>query len=134
MTARLLANELLQEYTNVMKERVESFSVLQRHSLSHNLVSPMDLKTILNKLITQLSGQHQFLKLHHDNIYTYCIIRNVNLYLQEDQYFIHISVLLKMYDQEFRLYNLQAIHLPLPNQENQYINHTLQLILILGHI
>ena len=26
-----------------------------------------------------------------------------------------------MYDQEFRLYNLQPIHLPLPNQENQWM-------------
>ena len=121
MTAGILANELLQEYTNVMKERVESFAVLQRHYLPHNLVSPMDLKTILNKLITQLSGQHQFLKLHHENIYTYNSIRNVNFYLQEDQYFIQIPVLLKMYDQEFRLYNLQPIHLPLPNQENQWM-------------
>ena len=60
MTAGILANELLQDYTNVMKERVESFAVLQRHYLPHNLVSPMDLKTILNKFITQLSGQHQF--------------------------------------------------------------------------
>ena len=53
-----------------MKERVESFVALPRHYLPHNLVSPMDLKTILNKLITQLSGQHLFLKLHHENIYT----------------------------------------------------------------
>ena len=60
MTAAILANELLQDYTNVMKERVESFAVLQRHFLPHNLTSPIDLKTILNKLITQLSGQHQF--------------------------------------------------------------------------
>ena len=104
-----------------MKERVDSFAVLQRHYLPHNLVSPMYLKTILNKLITQLSGQHQFLKLHHENSYTYYRIRNVNLYLQEDQYFIQIPVLLKMYDQEFRLYNLQPNHLPLPNQENQWM-------------
>ena len=81
----------------------------------------MDLKTILNKLITQLSGQHQFLKLYHENIYTYYTIRNVNFYLQEDQYFIQIPVLLKMYYQEFRLYNLQPIHLLLPNQENQWM-------------
>ena len=117
MTAGILANESLQEYTNVMKERVESIAVLQRYYLPHDLVSPMDLKTMLNKLITQLSGQHQFLKLHHENIYTYYSIRNVNLYLKEDQYFIQIPVLLKMYAQEFRLYNLQPIHLPLPNQE-----------------
>ena len=26
-----------------------------------------------------------------------------------------------MYDQEFRLYNLQPVHLPLPNQENQWM-------------
>ena len=26
-----------------------------------------------------------------------------------------------MYDQEFRLYNLQPIHLQLPNQENQWL-------------
>ena len=85
MTEGILANELLQEYTNVMKERVESFAVLQRHYLPHQLVSPVDLKTILNKiLITQLSDQHQFLKLHNENIYTYYSIRNVNLYLQED--------------------------------------------------
>ena len=118
MTAGILANELLQDYTNVMKRRVESFAVLQRHFLPHNLVSPIYLKTILNKLITQLSGPHQFFRLHHENIYTYYRIRNVNFYLQEDQYFIQIPVLLKMYDQEFRLYNLQPIHLPLPNQEN----------------
>ena len=121
MTAGILANELLQEYTNVMKERVEAFAVLQRHYLPHNLVSPIDLKTILNKLVTQLSGQHQFLKLHHENIYTYYSIRNVNFYLQEDQYFIQIPVLLKMYGQEFRLYSLQPVHLPLPNQENQWM-------------
>ena len=121
MTAGILANELLQEYTNVMKERVEAFAVLQRHYLPHNLVSPIDLKTILNKLVTQLSGQHQFLKLHHENIYTYYSIRHVNLYLQEDQYFIQIPVLLKMYGQEFRLYSLQPVHLPLPNQENQWM-------------
>ena len=60
MTAGILANELLQDYTNVMKERVESFVVLQRHYLPHQVVSPMDLKTILNKLITLLSGQHPF--------------------------------------------------------------------------
>ena len=65
MTAGILANEVLQEYTHFMKERAESFAVLQRYYLPHNLVSPIDLKTILNKLITQLSGQHQFLKLHH---------------------------------------------------------------------
>ena len=99
----------------------DEFTVLQRHFLPHKLVSPMDLKTSLNKLITQLSGQHQFLRLHNDNIYIYYSIRNVNFYLQEDQYFIHIPVLLKMYDQEFRLYNLQQIHLPLPNQENQWM-------------
>ena len=81
----------------------------------------MDLKTILNKLVTQLSGQHQFFKLHRENIYTYYSIRNVNLYLQEDQYFIQIPVLLKMYGQEFRLYSLQPVHLPLPNQENQWM-------------
>ena len=56
MTTGVLANELLQEYTNVMKERVESFAVLQQHYLPHNLVSPMDFKTILNKLITQLAS------------------------------------------------------------------------------
>ena len=117
MTAGILANELPQAYTNVKKERVESFAVLQRHYLPHNLVSPVDLKTILNKLITQLSGQHHFLKLHHENMYTYYSIRNVNFYLQEDHYFIQIPVLLKMYDQEFKLYNLRPIHLPLPNQE-----------------
>ena len=83
MTAGLLANELLQEYNNVMKERVESFAVLQRHYLPHNLVAPMDLKTILNKLITQQSGQHQFLKLHHENIYTYHSIRNVNFFYKK---------------------------------------------------
>ena len=60
MTAGILVNELLQEYTNVMNERVEAFAVLQRHYLPHNLVSPIDLKTILNNLVTQLSGQHQF--------------------------------------------------------------------------
>ena len=38
MAAGILANELLQEYTNVMKECVESFAVLQRHYLPHNLV------------------------------------------------------------------------------------------------
>ena len=116
MTARILANELLQDYTNVMKERVESFAVLQWHYLPHNLVSPMDLKTILNKLITQLSGQHQFLKFHNENIYTYYSIRNLEL-----EYFIQIPVLLKMYDQKFRLYNLQPIHLSLPNQESQWM-------------
>ena len=58
ITAGILANELLQGCTNVMKERVESFAVLQRHYLPHKLVSPIDLKTILNNLITQLSGQH----------------------------------------------------------------------------
>ena len=72
-------------------------------------------------MITQLSGQHQFLKLHNENIYTYYSIINVNFYLQQDQYFIQIPVLLKIYDQEFRLYNLQPIHLPLPNQENHWI-------------
>ena len=118
MTAGILANELLQDHTNVMKERVESFAVLQRHYLPHQLVSPMDLKIILNKLITQLSDQHQFLKLHNENIYTYYSIRNVNFYLQEDQYFIQIPILLKMHDQEFRLYNLHPIHLPLPNKNN----------------
>ena len=82
LTAGILANELLQEYINVMKERVEAFAVLQRHYLPHNLVSPMDLKTILNKLVTQLSGQQHFLKLHHENIYTYYSIRNVIFYLQ----------------------------------------------------
>ena len=121
MTAGILANELLQDYTNVLKERVESFAVLQRHFLSYKLVSPIDLKRILNKLITQLSGQQQFLTLHNENIYTYYSIRNVNLYLQEVQYFIQIPVLLKMYDQKFRLYNLQPIHLTLPNQENQWM-------------
>ena len=79
-TAGILANELLQEYTNVMKERVESFAVLQQHYLPHNLVSPMGLKTILNKLITPLSGQHQFLKLHHANIYTYYSITSTIRY------------------------------------------------------
>ena len=59
----------------------------------------------MNKLITQLSAQHQFSKLYNENIYTYYSIRNVNSYLQEDQYLIQIPVLLKMYDQEFRLYN-----------------------------
>ena len=102
MTAGILATELLQEYTNVMKERVQPSSQL----------------SIING---QLFGQHQFLKLHHANIYTYYSIRNVNLYLQEDQYFIHIPVLLKIYDQEFRLYKLQPIHLPLPNQANQWM-------------
>ena len=76
MTAGILSNELLQDYTNVMKERAESFAVLQRHYLPHQLVSPMDLKTILNKLISQLSGQHQFLKLHNENIYTYYSIND----------------------------------------------------------
>ena len=38
MTAGILDNELLQDYTNVMKERVESFAVPQRHYLPHNLV------------------------------------------------------------------------------------------------
>ena len=90
MTAGILANELLQDYTNVMKERVESFAVQQRHYLPHQLVSPMDLTTILNKLMTHISGQHQILKLHNENILTYYSIRNVNLYLQEDQYFIQI--------------------------------------------
>ena len=81
----------------------------------------MDFKTILNKLITQLSGQHQFFNFHPKHIYTYYSIRNVNLDLQENQYFIQIPVLLKMYDQEIRLYNLQPIHLPLLNQENQWM-------------
>ena len=35
MKAGILANELLQEYTNVMKERAEAFAVLQRHYLPH---------------------------------------------------------------------------------------------------
>ena len=43
MTAGILANELLQDYTNVMKERIESFAVLQRHYLPQNLISPMDI-------------------------------------------------------------------------------------------
>ena len=42
MTAGILANELLQDCTNVMKERVESFAVLQRYFLPHTLVSPID--------------------------------------------------------------------------------------------
>ena len=42
ITAGILGNELLQDYTNVMKDWAKSFAVLQRHFLPHNLVSPMD--------------------------------------------------------------------------------------------
>ena len=63
VTAGILANELLQDYTSVMKERVESFAILQRHYLPHSVAN--GLETALNKCITQLSGQHQFLNLQH---------------------------------------------------------------------
>ena len=55
MSAGILTNERLQDSTSVMKECVKSFDILERYYLPHTLVSPMDLKAILNTLITQLS-------------------------------------------------------------------------------
>ena len=75
---RKIANELLQEYTIAMNERVKSFGLLQRGYLPSSLVSPSDLQSILNKLVTQLSSKHTFLRLYHDNIDAYYGNKDVN--------------------------------------------------------
>ena len=115
-SAGILANELAQEYTSVMKERLTAFALLQRKYLPPSLVSPTDLQLILNKLVTQVAEKHQFLRLYHENIFTYYGMQNINFYLQNNSYYVQIPVLFKMYEQEFKLFNLQSIHLPMPRQ------------------
>ena len=59
-SAGILANELAQEYTSVIKEKLSAFALLQRKYISPSLVSPTDLQLILNKLVTQVAEKHQF--------------------------------------------------------------------------
>ena len=43
-SAGILANELAQKYTSVIKERLSAFALLQRKYLPPSLVSPTDLQ------------------------------------------------------------------------------------------
>ena len=119
MAAGVLANQLFDEYSEVVQGHMQAFAVLSRHYLPPSLLAPQDLQTIVNKLITQIQEQHPFLRLQHENIYTYYSMDNVNSFLHDGDYFLEIPVLLKMYDQQFHLYSLETIHLPLPNQPNK---------------
>ena len=46
-------------------------------------------------------------------------MHNINLDLQNNSYYVHIPVLFKMYEQEYKLFNLQSIHLPMPIQPDK---------------
>ena len=46
-------------------------------------------------------------------------MQNINFYLQNNSYYVQIPVLFKMYEQEFKLFNLQSIHLPMPRQPDK---------------
>ena len=121
MAAGVLDNQLYGEYSEVVQGHMQAFAVLSRHYLPPSLLAPQDLQAIVNKLITQIQEQHPFLRLQHENIYTYYMysMDNVNSFLHDGDYFLEIAVLLKMYDQQFHLYSLEIIHLPLPNQPNK---------------
>ena len=46
-------------------------------------------------------------------------MQNINFYLQNNSYYMHIPVLFKLYEHEFKLFNLQSIHLPMPRQRDK---------------
>ena len=51
MVAEVLANQLFDEYSEVVHEHVPAFAVLSRHSLPPTLLAPQDLHTTVNQVI-----------------------------------------------------------------------------------
>ena len=116
ISAGLITNEILQEYSNVVKDQMHAINLLNRRFLPPTLITPQDLRVILSKMVQSLENTYPFIRLTYDNIYTYYSINNVHSFVKDNNYYIEIPVLLKMYDQEFTLYNLQNVHIPMPNQ------------------
>ena len=116
VTAGIFTNQLLQEYSEIVSEHVHAFSMLDRHYLPPSMISPQDLQIILNNLVTQLTTRYQFLSLQYEDIQTYYTLNNVNVVVQDGNYYIQIPVLFKMIEQVFEIYELRPFYLPLPNQ------------------
>ncbi len=119
MTAGILTNELLQEVNSIVNDRVHAFSLLRKHYLPPTLISPMDLKILLDKMVAEITETHQFLTLKNDNIYEYYGMNNVYSYVEEDNLYVQIPVLLKMYHQEFQVFKLQPFPIPMLNQPDK---------------
>ena len=118
VNAGILANEVLQNYAKTVHGRVKAFALLNRHYLSPTLLSPLDLQDILDKLVKHVSNEHPFLSLFYDNIYTYYGLQNINFYSEDNNLYLQIPVLLKLHHQEFKLFSLTALDLPMPNQRS----------------
>ena len=121
MQAGVLTNNLLDIYSTLLQERVESLALLSRHYLPPSLLQPTELEDILNKLENQLRFNHHNLRFQHDSVFKYYSTNNVYSFVENDNYYLQIPVLLKIYDQEFKLYSLEPFHLTVPNQPQSLI-------------
>ena len=119
VTAGIFTNQLLQEYSGIVNDQIQAFALLTRHYLPPSMISPQDLKVILEKLVIQLTSRYQFLSLQYEHIQMYYAMNNIDLVVENNHYYIQIPVLLKMFEQQFQLYELQPFYLPLPNQNDK---------------
>ena len=116
VTAGLLTNELLQEYSGVVKTQMRAFHLLNRNYLPTDILNPKDLKDILDLLVDKLAVNYPFLRVEQESIDKYYSLDNVHAYVDDNKYYVQIPVLLKLYNHEFKLYELQSFNLPIPNQ------------------
>ena len=118
-TAGIFTNQLLQEYSGIVNDQVQAFALLNRHYLPPSMISPQDLQAILDKLVIQLTSQYQFLSLQYEHVQMYYAMNNIDMVVKNNHYYLQIPVLLKMFEQDFKLYELRPFYLPLPNQDNK---------------
>ena len=56
ITAGLLTNELLREYSHIVTDQMRAINLLYRHFLPPTLLAPQDLQVILSKMVQSLEN------------------------------------------------------------------------------
>ena len=66
MSAGVLTNELLHEYSEMVNAQMRAFHLLNRNYLPTDIMNPNDLKKILARLVEVLTVKYPFLRLENE--------------------------------------------------------------------
>ena len=115
----IVQNQFLARYSHVIEQRQHALSILARGYLPPQLISPKELNNIIYQVEAELSSEHPRMTITHDSVYEYYALRNIVSFIKHNNVFIKIPVIISMFDQNFRLYELVSFPMPVQKLESQ---------------
>ena len=119
MQCGIIYNQYLGIYNNIISERMHALSMLTRNYLPPSLISPNILDEILENLRNKLNTIHPSLELSRHSVYDFYKHKNIVSFVEDQDFFIKIPIILNMHRQLFKIFNLESFYIPVPHRNDQ---------------